>query len=307
MILRTLVFVLAFSAALLGCTKKAEPAADVSRPVDGFVVADGVKLHYLDWGGDGEAVLFLAGFGDDAHVFHSFAPKFTDRFHAYALTRRGFGKSDKPAGGYDTATRVDDIRAFLDDRKIERVHLVGHSMAGDELTLFATRFLGRVHKLVYLDAAYDRYHARAKSLTDPAMTPLQKRMTLEAIGSLEAAAIVAEDPRPADDQRVWAACARAIEEFQHDYRGVRAPALAFYATISSNHPASANVADVERRKEWNAWWAEHMIPWQRTSREQFQRQMRDGEIVDLPDAHHHLFRGKSEDQVARKTHEFLSR
>lgn len=94
---------------------------DKSPHKSGFVTANGIRLHYLDWGGTGGVLLLLTGYGDDAHVFDDFAPKFTDHFHVIALTRRGFGESDKPATGYDIATRVEDIRQFLDALKIGEV------------------------------------------------------------------------------------------------------------------------------------------------------------------------------------------
>jgi len=40
------------------------------------------------------------------------APKFTDRFHVLALTRRGFGESDKPETGYDIATFPGTVTAL---------------------------------------------------------------------------------------------------------------------------------------------------------------------------------------------------
>ena len=113
-----------------------------------FVTVNGVKLHYIDWGGQGETILFLAGFNDTAHVYDSFAPQFTDRFHVLGVTRRGVGDSDKPATGYDTSTWVEDIRQFLDSLGIGKVNLIGHSMAGGEITLFATRYPERVARLV---------------------------------------------------------------------------------------------------------------------------------------------------------------
>jgi pimeloyl-ACP methyl ester carboxylesterase len=72
--------------------------ANTSAPKTGFVTADGMKLHYLDWGGSGETILFLPGFNDTAHVYDHFAPRFTDQFHVIGLTRRGVGESDKPSG-----------------------------------------------------------------------------------------------------------------------------------------------------------------------------------------------------------------
>src|SRR6266516_1629971 len=48
------------------------------RPPDQFATVNGVRLHYLDWGGHGNVLLFLAGLGDSAHRFDSFAPRFLD-------------------------------------------------------------------------------------------------------------------------------------------------------------------------------------------------------------------------------------
>src|SRR5215212_3534718 len=56
-------------------------AGDTSPHKSGFVRANGVKLHYLEWsGGKGGVLLMLAGLGNDAHVFDSFAVRFTDKY-----------------------------------------------------------------------------------------------------------------------------------------------------------------------------------------------------------------------------------
>src|SRR2546426_2960258 len=121
-----------------------------------FIKVNTVRLHYVDWGGKGVSLLFLHGLGDTPHIFDDLAPKFTNQFRVLGLTRRGHGQSEKPETGYDTATLVEDIRQFLDALKIQRVVLVGHSIAGDELTRLAVVHPDRVIKLVYLDDAYDR-------------------------------------------------------------------------------------------------------------------------------------------------------
>src|SRR6266446_1918187 len=129
-------------------------STDQSPHKSGFITANGVKLHYLDWGGKGETMLFLHGIGDTPHGFDDFAPKFTNQFRVLGLTRRGHGESEKPDSGYDTATRVEDIRQFLDALKIPRAVLVGHSAAGGELTMLAGVHPDRAIKLVYLDAVF---------------------------------------------------------------------------------------------------------------------------------------------------------
>jgi pimeloyl-ACP methyl ester carboxylesterase len=156
---KTLCLLLLLTTAFLGDAQPdqvGEKVNDPPPPESRFVTVNGVKLHFLDWGGNGEVILLLAGLGNDAHIFDSFAPKLTGPFRVIALTRRGFGESGKPKSGYDTGTLVEDMRQFLNALNINEVSIIGHSMAGDEMTLFATLYPERVKKLVYLDAAADR-------------------------------------------------------------------------------------------------------------------------------------------------------
>ena len=132
--------------------------ADLSRfdtsghKVSFVTVEPGVQLEVLDWGGTGETMVLLAGLGNTAHVFDDFAHQFTDRFHVMGITRRGFGRSSQPAGGYDIATRARDDIKVLDSLNIRAAVLVGHSIAGTELSKIGADYPDRVQKLVYLDS-----------------------------------------------------------------------------------------------------------------------------------------------------------
>jgi len=128
----------------------------LANPKSDFVNVNGIRLHYLDWGGSGPTLLFLTGMGSSAYIYNNFAPRFKDNFRVLALTRRGHGDSDYPDFGYDADTLVEDIRQFMDVLNIEKAILVGHSLAGVELTHFAGTFPERVSKLIYLDALDDR-------------------------------------------------------------------------------------------------------------------------------------------------------
>ncbi len=129
---------------------------NLSKPKTDFVHVNGIRLHYLDWGGNGPALIFLTGMGSSAYIFNKFAPRFTDSFHVLALTRRGHGDSDIPETGYDADTLIEDIRQFMDALNVEKAILAGHSLAGVELTHFAATYPSRVEKLIYLDALDDR-------------------------------------------------------------------------------------------------------------------------------------------------------
>ena len=74
----------------------------------------------IDWGGTGKPMVLLTGLGDNAHVFDNFAYQFTDYFHVYGITRRGFLPSSQPRTGYDVPTRAADDIAVLDALGIGR-------------------------------------------------------------------------------------------------------------------------------------------------------------------------------------------
>ena len=133
----------------------------------GFVDSDGTRLHYLDWGGSGPAMVFLAGMASSAFIFDGFAPRFTDRFRVVGLTRRGHGDSDHPDDGYDAPTLIEDLRRFMDALGIREAILVGHSMANVELCGFCASYPRRVLKLVFLDSAYERSEMMALEEKNP--------------------------------------------------------------------------------------------------------------------------------------------
>ena len=134
----------------------AQPAdcLDVTPHEVTFVTVEpGVQLEVLDFGGSGETMVLLTGLGDNAHVWDGFAYQFTDHFRVIGITRRGFGRSDQPPGGYDVRTRARDDIEVLDQFEIDKAVFVGHSLAGSELSQLGLAYPDRVDKLVYLDAA----------------------------------------------------------------------------------------------------------------------------------------------------------
>ncbi len=121
-------------------------------------VESGVKLEVLDWGGTGRAVILLAGLGNDAHVFDNFGPKLAARYHVYGITRRGYGASDSPAvdeENYSADRLGDDVIAVINTLKLDHPVLVGHSIAGEELSSVGSRHPECVAGLIYLEAGYE--------------------------------------------------------------------------------------------------------------------------------------------------------
>ncbi len=146
--------VTAAAIALCSAGASGAQAAAGSPPAARFVAVErDVSLEVLDWGGTGRPVVLLAGLGNDAHVFDAFARRLTPDYHVYGITRRGFGESSVPASGYLADRLGDDVLAVLDSLRLDRPVLIGHSLAGEELSSVGSRHPERVAGLVYLDAA----------------------------------------------------------------------------------------------------------------------------------------------------------
>ena len=91
--------------------------------------------------------------GNTAHVYDTFAPQFTDRFHVIGITRRGFGASSRPQRGYTVPQLADDIIAVIDQLRLERPILIGHSIAGEELSFIGSHARLHVSGPAYRPAA----------------------------------------------------------------------------------------------------------------------------------------------------------
>jgi pimeloyl-ACP methyl ester carboxylesterase len=273
---------------VLAATVLAQPQSPTTapRPPDRFVTVAGIRLHYLDWGGHGDVLLFLPGLGATAHTFDSFAPKFTSSFHVLGLTRRGQGLSDRPPSRYDTPTLAEDIRRFLDVMGIQRVALIGHSIAGVEMTRFAGAYPSRVSKLVYLDAASD--WARMHELLADAQIPYP--------------------PYPNEFE-----AAIDTNQSHPDLTTITSPALAFFVIFDAAYAAQSetvlcpgctgNVAkDVKRfwlfLQERN-FWSEQA--------EQFRRKVKRGRVVLLRGTNHFFFQDSTQvANVEREIRMFLA-
>jgi non-heme chloroperoxidase len=162
------------SVVALSCAQQTVASSDGSPHRMRFVeVERDVRLEVLDWGGSGRPLVLLTGSGNTAHVFDDIAPKLTGCCRVYAITRRGFGVSDRPASGYDDQRLADDVLKVLSSLHIDRPVLAGHSMAGGELTTLGNQHSDRLAGLVYLDALGD---PRDWPASDPAYRELANKL-----------------------------------------------------------------------------------------------------------------------------------
>jgi non-heme chloroperoxidase len=282
-------------------------------------VEPGVQLEVLDWGGSGRPLIFLAGAGDTAHRFDGFAPRFTKQHHVYGITRRASGASSSPVpanGNYSADHLGDDVLGVMKALHIDRPVLVGHSIAGQELSSIGSRYPGKVSGLIYLDAA------TGFAFYDPAHPPLAIEMNdiKRRIDEIEAGGV--------DEQKKLLELETAVAHFEtvlhqnnaevanmpplpprspisaalnfgtQKYTSIPVPALAIYACphnwdrIPDSASKTALIADDKAR----------CIAWA----DNFRRGVPSAHVVMIPNADHYVYL-TNEAQVIGEMNAFLAK
>ena len=112
---------------------------------------DGARLFWSEWGA-GPPILFLSSLGCASRMWDYQMAAFADEgFRCIGFDRRGHGRSDQPASGYDFDTFADGVAALVETLDLKRLTLIAHSMAGGEAVRYLSRHGSqRVARLVLL-------------------------------------------------------------------------------------------------------------------------------------------------------------
>lgn len=113
----------------------------------------GVRLPYTETGDpDGVPVLLLHGLSDSRLSFDPLVPHLPDSIRAIAATQRGHGDAAKPLIGYGVEQLAGDAHSLLDELRIDRAVVVGHSLGAWVAAKLAARHPGRVRGLILTGA-----------------------------------------------------------------------------------------------------------------------------------------------------------
>jgi pimeloyl-ACP methyl ester carboxylesterase len=118
---------------------------------DELITANDLNFHVVQWGADGDPIIFLHGLTANAFCFQAFADELAQDHRVFAYDLRGRGQSAKLANGYSIPIHAADLAALLDALGLERPIVAGHSLGAAIALYFAAHYPDRLSKLILLD------------------------------------------------------------------------------------------------------------------------------------------------------------
>ena len=101
------------------------PAGFTDTFTSRYIDTGEVRLHAVI-GGEGPPLLLVHGWPESWYAWRFVMPALARDFEVIAVDQRGMGLSDKPQGGYDTASLANDLVGLMDALGHDRFAVVGH-------------------------------------------------------------------------------------------------------------------------------------------------------------------------------------
>jgi pyruvate dehydrogenase E2 component (dihydrolipoamide acetyltransferase) len=131
----------------------AEEGEEEAGPRYDFIETPAGRLRYTKRGTADDAVLLIHGFGGDLDNWLFNAEALSERATVYALDLPGHGQSAKSVAEPTVGGLAKATLGFMDALKIERAHLVGHSLGGAVAIEVARQAKSRVKSLTLINSA----------------------------------------------------------------------------------------------------------------------------------------------------------
>lgn len=132
-----------------------------------------LRLHYVEWGArDNSTIVLVHGIQDHCRTWDDMAGRissFTNNYHIVAPDLRGHGDSEWVKGsGYQYSDYIYDLYQLIDQNDFGPVTLVGHSLGGAIVALFAGVYPEMVSRLIVIEGI------GLWSLSSPPQTAVEK-------------------------------------------------------------------------------------------------------------------------------------
>lgn len=121
-------------------TRVSQPPAPPAGWTDGYVMANGIRIHYWRTGGDKPVLLMAHGSSDNGLCWTNLAKELVDDYDIILPDARGHGLSDPPRKSDSADAQAEDLAGLIRALKLEKPILMGHSMGSSSVAWFAAKY-----------------------------------------------------------------------------------------------------------------------------------------------------------------------
>jgi pimeloyl-ACP methyl ester carboxylesterase len=123
-------------------------------PTDGFVTVNGLRIHYVDFGGDGRPTVAIHGIASSGWSWADVAAGLGTAARVIAPDLRGHADSQwSPTDSYGSSDAAADVAGLVHALGLSEVDVIGHSWGGLIAVALASRGDVSVRRLAIVDIA----------------------------------------------------------------------------------------------------------------------------------------------------------
>jgi len=117
-----------------------------------FAKLNGIDTYYSD-SGNGAPIVLIHHLAGNTNSWFNQVPYFAKDYQVIAYDLRGHGRSKEPKEAFTIDDLAEDLFLLLQELRIEKCSIIGHSIGGMIAPLFALKHLSMVNALVIVSGA----------------------------------------------------------------------------------------------------------------------------------------------------------
>jgi pimeloyl-ACP methyl ester carboxylesterase len=145
---------------------------------DGYVLANGIRIHYWRTGGNKTPLVMAHGSSDDGLCWTNLAKDLESSFDIIMVDARGHGLTDPPRPGDPVDVQADDLAGLIRELKLVKPIVMGHSMGSFAAAMFAAKYPDVPRGIVLEDPNLAQRRTGAASASTPADPQTRKAAVL---------------------------------------------------------------------------------------------------------------------------------
>ncbi len=123
-----------------------------------------MKLHFRKMG-SGTPLIILHGLFGSSDNWQTLGRKYAENYTTYLVDQRNHGHSDRSTD-FSYELMAEDLLELMNDEGLDKAHLLGHSMGGKTVMVFAQLHPEKVDKMIVADIGPQEYPPHHKTILE---------------------------------------------------------------------------------------------------------------------------------------------